>query len=285
MRAVELPSGETMPVLGLGTWHLGEGRHPPQVEIDALRTGLDLGMTLIDTAEMYGDGATERARRGGDRRTARRRVPRQQGPAPPRDVDGTIAACDGEPAAPRHRPARPLPAALARIGAARRDRRRLRGAHAQRADPPLGRQQLRRRRPGRARRRAGRDTAVEADQVLYNLLASRDRVGPPAVVPAQRAFRSWPTRRSSRAASPTIPCCRASGGGAAATATSGGRWPGSSRTPASTRSPRLGTPQHVRQNAAALRVELDARTHGGPRSTPRSTPPGAEPSPARGRAS
>lgn len=35
MRAVELPSGETLPVLGLGTWHLGEGRHPPQVEIDA----------------------------------------------------------------------------------------------------------------------------------------------------------------------------------------------------------------------------------------------------------
>jgi diketogulonate reductase-like aldo/keto reductase len=59
MRAVELPSGETMPVLGLGTWHLGEGRHPPQVEIDALRTGIDLGMTLVDTAEMYGSGVAE----------------------------------------------------------------------------------------------------------------------------------------------------------------------------------------------------------------------------------
>jgi diketogulonate reductase-like aldo/keto reductase len=60
MRAVDLPSGETMPVLGMGTWHLAEGRHPPEVEIEALRTGLDLGMTLIDTAELYGDGAGER---------------------------------------------------------------------------------------------------------------------------------------------------------------------------------------------------------------------------------
>jgi diketogulonate reductase-like aldo/keto reductase len=60
MRAVDLPSGETMPVLGMGTWHLAEGRHPPEVEIEALRTGLDLGMTLIDTAELYGDGASER---------------------------------------------------------------------------------------------------------------------------------------------------------------------------------------------------------------------------------
>jgi diketogulonate reductase-like aldo/keto reductase len=60
MRAVDLPSGETIPVLGMGTWHLAEGRHPPEVEIEALRTGVDLGMTLIDTAELYGDGASER---------------------------------------------------------------------------------------------------------------------------------------------------------------------------------------------------------------------------------
>jgi diketogulonate reductase-like aldo/keto reductase len=44
----------------MGTWHLGQGRHPAAVEIDALRTGLDLGMTLVDTAELYGDGASER---------------------------------------------------------------------------------------------------------------------------------------------------------------------------------------------------------------------------------
>jgi diketogulonate reductase-like aldo/keto reductase len=60
MRGVDLPSGETIPVLGMGTWHLGEGRHPPESEIEALRTGVDLGMTLVDTAEIYGDGASER---------------------------------------------------------------------------------------------------------------------------------------------------------------------------------------------------------------------------------
>ena len=60
MREINLPSGETIPALGMGTWHLGEGRHPPEVELAALRTGLDRGLTLIDTAEMYGDGASER---------------------------------------------------------------------------------------------------------------------------------------------------------------------------------------------------------------------------------
>jgi diketogulonate reductase-like aldo/keto reductase len=59
MRSVDLPSGETIPVLGMGTWHLAEGRHPPEVEMEALRTGLDLGMSLIDTAELYGGGTSE----------------------------------------------------------------------------------------------------------------------------------------------------------------------------------------------------------------------------------
>jgi diketogulonate reductase-like aldo/keto reductase len=54
-----LPSGATIPRLGQGTWHLGAGRHPPDEEIAALRLGLDLGMTLVDTAEMYGGGASE----------------------------------------------------------------------------------------------------------------------------------------------------------------------------------------------------------------------------------
>jgi diketogulonate reductase-like aldo/keto reductase len=53
MRTVKLPAGEAVPALGQGTWHLGEDpRNRPQ-EIAALRLGLDLGMTLIDTAEMY----------------------------------------------------------------------------------------------------------------------------------------------------------------------------------------------------------------------------------------
>jgi diketogulonate reductase-like aldo/keto reductase len=59
VRTTQLPSGEAVPVLGQGTWYLGEGRRPRAEEIAALRLGLDLGMALIDTAEMYGDGAAE----------------------------------------------------------------------------------------------------------------------------------------------------------------------------------------------------------------------------------
>lgn len=54
-----LPSGEPVPVLGLGTWGMGENLRPAAQEVAALRLGLDLGMTLIDTAEMYADGGAE----------------------------------------------------------------------------------------------------------------------------------------------------------------------------------------------------------------------------------
>jgi diketogulonate reductase-like aldo/keto reductase len=57
--STRLPSGETVPVLGMGTWHLAEDPHRRQTEIAALQLGIDLGMSLIDTAEMYGDGASE----------------------------------------------------------------------------------------------------------------------------------------------------------------------------------------------------------------------------------
>src|SRR5262245_53115744 len=56
---IPLPSGAAMPVLGQGTWFMGEDRQRWASEIAALRLGLDLGMTLIDTAEMYGDGTAE----------------------------------------------------------------------------------------------------------------------------------------------------------------------------------------------------------------------------------
>jgi diketogulonate reductase-like aldo/keto reductase len=59
MRRVTLASGETVPQLGLGTWHMGESRAARTAEADSLRLGLDLGMTLIDTAEMYGEGGAE----------------------------------------------------------------------------------------------------------------------------------------------------------------------------------------------------------------------------------
>jgi diketogulonate reductase-like aldo/keto reductase len=59
MKTVILPSGETVPALGMGTWRLGEKRSSRAGEIATLRLGLDLGATLIDTAEMYGDGLAE----------------------------------------------------------------------------------------------------------------------------------------------------------------------------------------------------------------------------------
>jgi diketogulonate reductase-like aldo/keto reductase len=54
-----LPSGREIPVLGQGTWRMAEDPAKRKTEIAALRLGLDLGMTLIDTAEMYGEGAAE----------------------------------------------------------------------------------------------------------------------------------------------------------------------------------------------------------------------------------
>jgi diketogulonate reductase-like aldo/keto reductase len=54
-----LPSGEPIPLVGLGTWMMGESEKKRADEVAALKLGLDLGATLIDTAEMYGDGEAE----------------------------------------------------------------------------------------------------------------------------------------------------------------------------------------------------------------------------------
>jgi diketogulonate reductase-like aldo/keto reductase len=59
MRTVALPSGEKVPALGMGTWRMGENMTMRAEEIETLRLGLELGITLIDTAEMYGEGRTE----------------------------------------------------------------------------------------------------------------------------------------------------------------------------------------------------------------------------------
>jgi diketogulonate reductase-like aldo/keto reductase len=56
---VTLPDATAVPALGLGTWHMGESRRKAGREVAALALGLDLGMTLIDTAEMYGEGGAE----------------------------------------------------------------------------------------------------------------------------------------------------------------------------------------------------------------------------------
>ena len=58
-RTVKLPDGITVTALGQGCWHLGQGRHPDGVEEEALRTGISLGMTLIDTSGNYGNGRSE----------------------------------------------------------------------------------------------------------------------------------------------------------------------------------------------------------------------------------
>src|SRR5918997_6031022 len=57
--AVTLPGGESVPGFGLGTWHMGEDRRRAAEEAAAVRLGIELGMTLIDTAEMYGSGGAE----------------------------------------------------------------------------------------------------------------------------------------------------------------------------------------------------------------------------------
>ncbi|TIX77640.1 MAG: aldo/keto reductase, partial [Mesorhizobium sp.] len=59
MRTTTLPSGEAVPVLGQGTWKMGEDARRHADEVNALKLGLDLGMTLIDTAEMYASGGAE----------------------------------------------------------------------------------------------------------------------------------------------------------------------------------------------------------------------------------
>jgi diketogulonate reductase-like aldo/keto reductase len=92
-RELRLPAGDSIPVLGQGTWHLGAGRHPEAEEIAALQLGIDLGLTLIDTAEMYGDGASEQlvGRALQDRRERAFVVTKVLPHHATRD--GTIAAC------------------------------------------------------------------------------------------------------------------------------------------------------------------------------------------------
>jgi diketogulonate reductase-like aldo/keto reductase len=59
VRTVKFPDGSHVPAIGQGSWHIGQGRRPADDEEKALRTGLSLGMTLIDTSGNYGDGRSE----------------------------------------------------------------------------------------------------------------------------------------------------------------------------------------------------------------------------------
>jgi diketogulonate reductase-like aldo/keto reductase len=60
MQMVLLPDGQRVPALGLGTWRMGESRAAHRDDVTAVRRALELGYRLIDTAEMYGDGGSER---------------------------------------------------------------------------------------------------------------------------------------------------------------------------------------------------------------------------------
>jgi diketogulonate reductase-like aldo/keto reductase len=59
MKTVRLPSGERVPALGMGTWKMGDDARQRAEEIATLRLGIERGLTLIDTAEMYGEGRSE----------------------------------------------------------------------------------------------------------------------------------------------------------------------------------------------------------------------------------
>ncbi len=59
-KTVHLPTGEQVPALGQGTWEMGDRPKTRNAEMAALKAGVDLGMTVIDTAEMYGEGESEK---------------------------------------------------------------------------------------------------------------------------------------------------------------------------------------------------------------------------------
>ncbi len=59
MKHLTLPTGRTIPILGQGTWNMGEDPSLRKAEVAALRLGIELGVTLLDTAEMYGEGGAE----------------------------------------------------------------------------------------------------------------------------------------------------------------------------------------------------------------------------------
>ncbi|MFJ3655943.1 aldo/keto reductase [Streptomyces nigra] len=92
---IVLPSGEEIAAAGQGTWHLGEDPGRREQEIAALRLGVDLGMTVVDTAEMYGDGAAEEL--VGEALRGRRDEVFLVSKVLPGHADrkGTVAACEG----------------------------------------------------------------------------------------------------------------------------------------------------------------------------------------------
>ena len=94
MKSVTLPSGEAVPALGLGTWHMGEHPRARADEVGIVQLALDLGVTLIDTAEMYGDGGAEEI--AGEALAGRRDKAFLVSKVYPHNASrhGAVAACD-----------------------------------------------------------------------------------------------------------------------------------------------------------------------------------------------
>ena len=94
MKTLALPSGERVPAFGMGTWNMGDERARRAEELATLRLGLDLGATLIDTAEMYGDGRSEKL--VGEAIAGRRNAVFLVSKVLPENAsrNGTLAACE-----------------------------------------------------------------------------------------------------------------------------------------------------------------------------------------------
>ena len=114
MRTVKLPDGTDVPALGQGTWHMGERAGAAKAEVAALKLGIELGMTLIDTAEMYGNGGAEEVVAEAAAGSAGQLVHRQQGVSAQRLEKRGARGVRTQPEAVADRSDRSIPAALAR---------------------------------------------------------------------------------------------------------------------------------------------------------------------------
>jgi diketogulonate reductase-like aldo/keto reductase len=94
MRSCKMPSGNEMPVFGIGTWRMGESRARRAQELDAIKCALELDYPMIDTAEMYGDGGAEEI--VGEALAGVRKRPFIVSKVYPHNAtrSGTIAACE-----------------------------------------------------------------------------------------------------------------------------------------------------------------------------------------------
>ena len=125
-----------VPALGLGTWKMGERREQRDDEAAALSLGFDLGMTLVDTAEMYGDGGAEEVVANAIAARRDRVVCSEQGVSAQRRPKKRSQCLRAQPAALAHRSPRSVSAALARAHPARRNRSRRSSACARRERSP-----------------------------------------------------------------------------------------------------------------------------------------------------